>query len=99
MKKKVLYLLAALFLCQLIAIAEGPNHELEVCDDEIKENGGGGDSYTCSSGGPGSSSCTVSANIGIGDGSGGTSCSVTCNSGYYACCNAYYNKCQCRKEK
>ena len=66
---------------------------------EPVEHDGGASSYTCSSGGPGSSSCTVSANIGIGDGSGGTSCSVTCNSGYYACCNAYYNKCQCRKEK
>ena len=53
--------------------------------------------YTCTSGGPGSTSCSTSATIGGGKVGGGTSCSVSCNSGYYACCNNYHNKCQCRK--
>ncbi|MDR0700698.1 MAG: hypothetical protein LBG28_15990 [Tannerella sp.] len=58
-------------------------------------SGGGsssGDDYTCSSGGPGSTSCSTSAEFsGV-----ATGCSVTCSSAYYACCNAYQNKCQCR---
>lgn len=42
--------------------------------------------FACSSGGPGSTSCSYSAN--------GQSCSVTCGAGYYACCTATV-KCQC----
>ena len=34
----------------------------------------------CSAGGPGSSACSVSQ---------GSSCSVTCTAGYYACCDAF----------
>jgi hypothetical protein len=55
--------------------------------------------YTCSSGGPGSASCSTGVNGGGGNISGGTSCSVECRVGYYACCNAYHNKCQCRLDK
>lgn len=40
--------------------------------------GGSGGSGSCSSGGPGSSSCSTSF--------GGDGCSVSCTSGYYACC-------------
>lgn len=60
-------------------------------------NGSSGSTYTCSSGGPGSTSCSVATNGGGGGITGGTSCSVTCGGGYYACCNAWQNKCQCRK--
>lgn len=54
--------------------------------------------YVCSSGGPGSYSCSVSSQIGVEPGELGTSCEVKCNPGYYACCNALHNKCQCRKD-
>lgn len=40
----------------------------------------------CTSGGTGATAC--------GAGSGG--CNVTCGSGYYACCNATTNNCDCR---
>lgn len=56
----------------------------------------GESSYTCSSGDPGSTSCSTSANGSAGGGGLGTSCSVDCRSGYYAYCNAMQNKCQCR---
>jgi hypothetical protein len=65
-------------------------------------NSGGGSSgsgsssegdYPCSSGGLGAISCSVSVNV---NGVLEVSCDVTCASGYYACCNAYHNKCQCR---
>lgn len=45
--------------------------------------GGEGGSALCASGGRGASQCSNDGNIA---GSGG-GCSVTCNSGYYACCN------------
>ena len=54
--------------------------------------------FTCSSGGPGSSSCSVGVDGGGGGITGGVSCSVTCSGGYFACCNSYYNKCQCRQQ-
>jgi len=41
----------------------------------------------CSAGGPGATAC--------GAGSGG--CTVSCGSGYYACCNANNNNCSCAK--
>lgn len=50
------------------------------------------DLYPCSSGGPGSRSCSVSVSgVGL-----GTACEVECDPGFYACCNAMENKCQCR---
>lgn len=56
-------------------------------------------SWSCSSGGEGSTGCSASAELNI-DGTGGkTSCSVTCGAGYYACCNSWENKCQCRKNQ
>ena len=45
--------------------------------------GGGGGTQNCPSGGPGSSSCSVS-----------TCCSVGCSPGYYACCHCS-NGCRC----
>ena len=50
------------------------------------------DDYKCTSGGQGSLSCSTSVTV---NGSG-TACEVQCESGYYACCNAFHNKCQCR---
>jgi hypothetical protein len=48
---------------------------------------------SCDSGGPGSSGCSVT--------SGGSSCSVDCVSGYYACCNhaglVSWPRCRCIK--
>lgn len=44
----------------------------------------------CSSGGNGSSSCSIGEFPNI-------SCSVTCNSGYYACCNSATTRCYCCK--
>jgi len=56
----------------------------------IAENPGGSSDPQCSSGGPGSSGCSITIS---GDGSGGgfgggfsASCSTNCTSGFYACC-------------
>lgn len=48
---------------------------------------------TCHSGGPGSTSCSAEA----GTLGGGGSCSVTCSTGYYACCDDTKNECKCVK--
>jgi len=39
----------------------------------------------CFSGGPGTSHCSIDGGIDVGDGIS-SGCSVTCKSGYYACC-------------
>jgi hypothetical protein len=70
---------------------------LALVDIETLAYGESDDNYTCSSGGPGSSSCSVSVDGSVAGGGLSTSCSVDCTSGYYACCNAMKNKCQCRK--
>ena len=49
--------------------------------------------FDCSSGGQGSTSCSVSLTVG-----GVTfECDVTCGTGYYACCNRWCAKCECRQ--
>ncbi len=50
-------------------------------------SGGAGD---CTSGGTGSSSCSIGSWPDV-------SCSVTCNSGYYACCKSSTTTCTCIK--
>ncbi|MBG0782437.1 MAG: hypothetical protein H0S84_09235 [Bacteroidales bacterium] len=51
--------------------------------------GGGGSNSDCTSGGPGSTSCSV--------GDIWSSCSVSCSVGYYACCKGSNNTCECIK--
>lgn len=46
----------------------------------------------CDSGGAGASSCSVSG----GATGNSTGCSVSCNSGYYACCNKGYGSSSCK---
>lgn len=53
----------------------------------------GGGSETCTSGGPGATSCSIGDTIGP----IGTSCSVTCSDGYYACCKTSNTTCKCIK--
>lgn len=63
---------------------------------QLESLASGESDYYCSSGGPGSTACSTSVSGTI-DGTGlGTGCSVECSPGYYACCNAMENKCQCR---
>lgn len=50
--------------------------------------GGTAGGAACKSGGPGSTSCSASHGV--------DSCSVTCGSGYYACCNALPGAAYCR---
>ena len=56
------------------------------------DDGGGAlcDQGQCTSGGNGSSSCSIGEVPNI-------SCSVTCNSGFYACCNSSSTRCYCCK--
>lgn len=54
------------------------------------DDGGANDCTKCSSGGAGSSQCSIDEWPGVG-------CSVTCNAGYYACCNSKTVKCYCCK--
>lgn len=51
--------------------------------------GGGSGGTSCAAGGPGSTSCSYRWDSPF----GGSSCSVTCQSGYYACCNVESCKC------
>ncbi len=97
MKKSIIkYLLAitfalgALVLVAGNAAAENPAEQRDVIELEAGEA-----DYVCSSGGIGSTSCSTSVGGGASGGSGSFGCSVTCSSGYYACCNAWHNKCQC----
>lgn len=53
-----------------------------------------GGTITCYSGGSGTSECSAEGTV-LG---GGGSCSVKCNSGFYACCDDTVNKCKCIKE-
>jgi hypothetical protein len=54
------------------------------------DDGGSGGSVNCTSGGPGASECSIGEWPSI-------SCSVTCKSGYYACCDSKTTKCFCVK--
>jgi len=47
--------------------------------------------FDCDSGGEGSNQCSVDGGIA----SVSTGCSVTCNMGYYACCDAGKTECKC----
>jgi len=62
--------------------------EMTVCffDDDPYGGGGGGGS-SCNSGGRGSASCSITVN--------GSGCSVSCSSGYYACCMQGGPNCYC----
>lgn len=70
----------------------------------LGESGNGGDDPQCDSGGPGSTSCSISYSGGInGGGFGGNGsgeCSVTCGTGYYSCCYLDFNfpffHCKCK---
>lgn len=59
---------------------------------------GTSDVQLCQSGGVGSVSCSRRC-VGLPGGAGGTSCDVTCGSGYHACCNCIAGlvaQCYCR---
>lgn len=76
-------------LKNVLALADGEDVE----DPDPGEDDG--DSPFCYSGGPGSNSCSIDAGIeilGVGVAGG---CSVSCNSGYYACCSL---RCTCINE-
>lgn len=47
---------------------------------------------TCYAGGPGATECSISAGIEIAGVGVSVGCSVSCGSGYYACCSI---KCRC----
>lgn len=58
-----------------------------------REDAGGG-GIICTSGGPGSTSCSIGTEVAT----IGTSCSVSCSAGYYACCKSSNTTCKCIKE-
>jgi hypothetical protein len=62
------------------------------CVENLDPGGGGGSGSSCGSGGSGASQCGCSA--------GGDSCSVSCVSGYYACCNCglFGSTCTCVRQ-
>jgi hypothetical protein len=74
-REKVIYYLSAVLFALLYLV---PGLSGSYVDAQCGGGGGGGSS--CTSGGPGSSSCSLEYL--------GVSCSVTCNTGYYACCSA-----------
>jgi hypothetical protein len=79
------------------------NPKLDLCDwphsfdtSHCNGNGGGngsGNNY-CWSGGPGSNACSIDAGIDIMGFGVSAACSVSCDSGYYACCGL---RCTCKR--
>jgi len=63
-------------------------YDCESCLVQDPSPGGGSGGAACGSGGPGSTSCSVSNST--------NSCSVSCASGYYACCNVIVDFTSCR---
>ena len=64
---------------------------IEKCDWCLQQDpgtGGGSGGTSCPSGGPGSTQCSAA--------NGANSCSVTCATGYYACCQALPGAAYCR---
>jgi len=59
-------------------------------EDEGEGGGGLCAQGKCTSGGNGSSSCSITEIMGI-------ACTVTCNTGFYACCNSATTRCYCCK--
>lgn len=70
--------------------ADEQNTQLRVALPPDDGDGGGNDCSSCTSGGVGSSQCSI-------DEWSNVACSVTCNAGYYACCNSKVTKCYCCK--
>jgi hypothetical protein len=62
----------------------------------LADASGGGTDPSCKSGGPGSTSCTLNVSGGIAGSGGAFSCSVTCGTGYYACCSLVSLNCRCK---
>jgi len=64
----------------------------------IAASGGppGGSDPSCTSGGPGATTCSIQVSGGIAGIGGSFECSVTCGSGYYACCSATAMGCNCK---
>lgn len=60
----------------------------EACDVLNPDPGVGGSAASCSSGGDGATQCSASY--------GSNSCSISCTTGYYACCNALPGSASCR---
>jgi len=64
--------------------SKGGQSALKFANVEALANGeSGGGSSSCRAGGPGSSNCSIKTE----QLQTSRECSVTCNSGYYACCN------------
>ncbi len=53
----------------------------------------------CTHGGPGSSSCSVTWTQGFLGFKFSGGCSISCGSGYYACCHVGDNNCDCIKNE
>ena len=100
MKKIVILIVASLMLlasasvCIYCGVSSRniPSEYATLFMAQLESLASGESDYYCSSGGPGSTECEVSVSAGGYD----SGCHVTCDSGYYACCNAMENKCQCR---
>ncbi len=64
-------------------------------DENETDAGGGSSTIKCTSGGPGATHCSTNSTIGPVS----TGCEVTCESGYYACCDDGRTICKCIKKK
>jgi hypothetical protein len=64
----------------------------------MAEAGGGGTDPDCNAGGPGATTCEIEVSGGVVGLGGSFSCSVSCGSGYYACCSLANASCSCKPE-
>ena len=87
MKRKVLKVISAVMISGLI---------IANITIVMAEQPGGGVDTSCDAGGPGSSSCTIRVEGSVVGSGGSFSCSVTCGSGYYACCSISKLSCNCK---
>ena len=100
MKKVFLFAtLAVATVFNLGYIAYGKYNAMSQADKLVFDNIealSGGEDYNpyCHNGGPGSISCSIEGGINVAGYGVSAKCSVSCSSGYYACCGL---RCTCKK--
>jgi hypothetical protein len=87
MRKKILTWMSAMVIAGLMISNAGII---------LAESGGGGTDPSCTSGGPGSVSCSIMLSGGIAGSGGSVECSLTCGQGFYACCSVSEMGCRCK---
>ena len=99
MKKKIIFAVGAVLVAAAVSAFVYVNNGRNSMDDlfnanveALARNESGGCGH-CYNGGPGSTSCSISAGVDVGLGIS-AGCSVSCGGGYYSCCSLRCICCQ-----